>query len=100
MNYIELISWIMISSPVLVAASESSSSTSAQPAVFSWITAAVSIGGFLLMAINYVIGWFKDAKADGKITADEVQELTENLSKQVQDLQEQLKDTKDTNKDN
>lgn len=90
MNYIELISWIMISSPVLVAASEQ---TYAQPAIFSWITAAVSIGGFLLMAINYVIGWFKDAKADGKITADEVQELTENLSKQVQDLQEQLKDT-------
>ena len=80
----------MISSPVLVAASEQ---TSAQPAIFSWITAAVSIGGFLLMAVNYVIGWFKDAKADGKITADEVQELTENLSKQVQELQEQLKDT-------
>lgn len=90
MNYIELVSWIMISSPVLVAASEQ---TSAQPAIFSWITAAVSIGGFLLMAVNYVIGWFKDAKADGKITADEVQELTENLSKQVQELQEQLKDT-------
>ena len=82
----------MISSPVLVAASEQ---TSEQPAIFSWITAAVSIGGFLLMAVNYVIGWFKDAKADGKITADEVQELTENLSKQVEELQEQLKDTKD-----
>ena len=93
MNYIELISWIMISSPVLVAASEQTGAE--QPAIFSWITAAVSIGGFILMAVNYVIGWFKDAKADGKITADEVQELTENLSKQVEELQEQLKDTKD-----
>ena len=96
MNYIELVSWIMISSPVLVAASEQ---TSEQPAIFSWITAAVSIGGFLLMAINYVISWFRNAKADGKITINEVQELTENLSKQVQDLQNQLEDNKDENND-
>lgn len=51
------------------------------------------------MAINYVIGWFKDAKSDGKITADEVQELTENLSKQVQDLQSQLEDNENENID-
>lgn len=51
------------------------------------------------MAVNYVIGWFKNAKADGKITADEVQELTENLSKQVQDLQEQLKGNKNEDND-
>lgn len=52
----------------------------------------------VLIIIDKVITWWKKAKADGKITKDEIDELGHIMSEGVNDIKEHLESSKDSKK--
>ena len=52
----------------------------------------------VLIIIDKVITWWKKAKADGKITKDEIDELGHIMSDGANDIKEHLESSKDSKK--
>ena len=60
--------------------------------VRSWISLAVTIIGALCTFVPIFIRWWKKAKADGKITIDEIQEGVEIVKRGKDSVQQILND--------
>ena len=54
--------------------------------VFQIISLFLSIIISLIIIIDKVVKWFKKAYSDGKITKEEIKELTENIKNEVEDI--------------
>ena len=52
------------------------------------------IGGLLTICLN-VIKWRKDAKKDGKITGEEIEDLLTKLKENIEDVKKDANDRKD-----
>lgn len=52
----------------------------------------------VLIIIDKVITWWKKAKADGKITKDEIDELHQEIGGDISNIKEQLDSSKESKK--
>ena len=51
--------------------------------VFQIISLALSILISIIIIVSKIVNWFKKAKADGKITKEELEELAQDLSEDI-----------------
>lgn len=52
----------------------------------------------VLIIIDKVITWWKKAKADGKITKDEIDELAHDVGEDISNIKDQLDSSKESKK--
>ena len=52
----------------------------------------------ILIIISRVIDWYKRASADGKITGDEIKELTDEVGKGLNDIKEHVDSANESKK--
>lgn len=62
--------------------------------LFEWISLILAILSTILIIIMNVRKWWKEAKEDGKIDEDEVDELIDIVSDGVEDLKDKVDTTK------
>lgn len=60
--------------------------------VFQAIELGITILIGVLTIVNIIRRWFKEAKEDGKITADEVHDLVDELSDEAERIENEIKD--------
>ena len=53
------------------------------------------IGAIVSIVIVPIMSWYRKAKKDGKITKDEVEDLTKTIDKSVNDLKDKIDDGKE-----
>lgn len=53
------------------------------------------IGAIVSIVIVPIISWYREAKKDGKITKDEVEDLTKTIDKSVDELKDKIDDGKE-----
>lgn len=66
--------------------------------VLQIISLVLTIIGSLITITMAIINWWKKAKADGKITEDEIQEGIEIIQNGVDDLKDKTKEDKEEDK--
>ena len=66
--------------------------------VLQIISLVLTIIGSLITIAMAIINWWKKAKADGKITSDEIQEGIEIIQDGLNDLKDKTKEDKEENK--
>ena len=66
--------------------------------VLQIISLVLTIIGSLITIAMAIINWWKKAKADGKITSDEIQEGIEIIQDGLDDLKDKTKEDKEENK--
>ena len=52
--------------------------------ILSWISLGLTIASTIVCIVYRVWKWYEDAKKDGKITADEVKDLADDLSEEAE----------------
>ena len=57
--------------------------------VFEIVSLVLSILISLLILVGHIVAWFKKANADGKIDADEINELVDNTKTDIEKLKEE-----------
>lgn len=62
--------------------------------LFEWISLILAILSTILIIIMNVRKWWKEAKKDGKIDEDEVDELIDIVSDGVEDIKDKVDTTK------
>lgn len=53
------------------------------------------IGAIVSIVVVPIMSWYREAKKDGKITKDEVEDLTKKIDKSVNDLKDKIDDGKE-----
>lgn len=53
------------------------------------------IGAIVSIVIVPIISWYREAKKDGKITKDEVEDLSKTINKSVDDLKDKIDNGKE-----
>ena len=53
------------------------------------------IGAIVSIVIVPIISWYREAKKDGKITKDEVEDLSKTIDKSVDELKDKIDDGKE-----
>ena len=66
--------------------------------VLQIISLVLTIIGSLITITMAIINWWKKAKADGKITSDEIQEGIDIIQNGIDDLKDKTKEDKEENK--
>ena len=66
--------------------------------VLQIISLVLTIIGSLITIAMAIINWWKKAKADGKITSDEIQEGIEIIQDGLDDLKDKTKEDKEEDK--
>ena len=66
--------------------------------VLQIISLVLTIIGSLITIALAIINWWKKAKADGKITSDEIQEGIEIIQDGIDDLKDKTKEDKEDKK--
>ena len=66
--------------------------------VLQIISLVLTIIGSLITIAMAIINWWKKAKADGKITSDEIQEGIEIIQNGLDDLKDKTKEDKEEDK--
>ena len=66
--------------------------------VLQIISLVLTIIGSLITITMAIINWWKKAKADGKITSDEIQEGIEIIQDGIDDLKDKTKEDKEDKK--
>lgn len=66
--------------------------------VLQIISLVLTIIGSLITIAMAIINWWKKAKADGKITSDEIQEGIEIIQDGIDDLKDKTKEDKEEDK--
>ena len=66
--------------------------------VLQIISLVLTIIGSLITITMAIINWWKKAKADGKITSDEIQEGIEIIQDGLDDLKDKTKEDKEEDK--
>ena len=52
--------------------------------ILSWISLGLTIASTIVCIVYRVWKWYEEAKKDGKITADEVKDLADDLSEEAE----------------
>ena len=60
--------------------------------IFQIISLCLSILISLIIIVSKVVEWFKKAKEDGKITKEELNELTNNVKEDVNDIKDNVEE--------
>ena len=60
--------------------------------IFQIISLVLSILISLIIIVSKVIEWFKKANADGKITKEELNEITNNVKEDVNDIKDNVEE--------
>lgn len=60
--------------------------------IFQIISLVLSILISIFIIVGKVVDWYKKAKADGKITKDEIKELSNNVKENVNEIKENVED--------
>ena len=58
--------------------------------IFQIISLVLSILISIVILIGKIIDWYNKAKADGKITTEEIQELVDNTKEDIEDIKEKI----------
>lgn len=66
--------------------------------VLQIISLVLTIIGSLITITMAIINWWKKAKADGKITSDEIQEGIDIIQNGIDDLKDKTKEDKEEDK--
>ena len=83
----------------IIGTSTSAVGTAMQPSeVLQIISLVLTIIGSCITIAMALISWWKKAKADGKITEDEIQEGIEIIQNGVDDLKDKTKEDKEEKK--
>ena len=82
-----------------ICTSVAGTSTAIQPnEVFQYIQMALTIVATLITIILGLRAWWKDAKKDGKITSDEIQEGVKIVQDGLENLKDKNKEDKEEDK--
>ena len=82
-----------------ICTSVAGTSTAIQPnEVFQYIQMALTIVATLITIILGLRAWWKDAKKDGKITSDEIQEGVKIVQDSLENLKDKNKEDKEEDK--
>lgn len=68
--------------------------------IFAWIQLGLAILCSLVLLLYRIWKWYKEAKADGKITGDEIKQLVEENKDNVVEIVDKTVDLIDDIKDN
>ena len=60
--------------------------------IFQIVSLVLSILISIMIIIGKVIEWWKKAKADGKITKEEIEELSNNVKEDINEIKDNVED--------
>ena len=60
--------------------------------IFQIISLVLSILISLFIIVGKIVDWYKKAKSDGKITKDEIEELTGNVKEDISQIKDNVDD--------
>ena len=67
---------------------------------FQIVSLVLSVVISVLIIAEKIISWYKDAKKDGKITKDEIEDLGNNIKENIEDIVDAIQSQEEKENDN